>query len=549
MKTEKENTNSEPEKKENGQDQENNPSETAADKPSSEEETQTADQAAKPTEDEDKVTETEESKDSQGKSGDKEKDSSDEPEVTTVSLTQGVEIIISGDKLSCEIKINKDENGAVPTKDIILQELKDKDIQFELIDNDELNKIYDEEKFGEEVLIAKGKPQKDGEDGYIKYNFKTEASEFLQEDEKGRVDFKEISFIQQFSEGDVLAELIPPTEGTEGMNVIGEKLLPEPGQPAVHLAGLNTSISKENKSHLVANVEGAVSIKNEKVTIEPVVVIEGDVDYSTGNIDFKGPVLIKGSVKSGFKVKSKSDITVEGVVEDAEIESGGRVELKGGFIGKGNGKVVAESDVLIQFAENQNIISKGNVIVNEALLHCNVISDRSVDIAGNKGAIGGAISALESIELQSVGSQTYTKTRLIVGMNHNTRLKIKTFNHDRKTHNVNTNKVKHALGLLSKIRLLKRGLTDQQEELYNSLSEVKDKLTAEVEVLKNTREEIKEELKKAKNAKIIVHNKINPGVTIEFGEFKKTVQEESPGLEFMLKDDQISAIKKKDKKK
>jgi uncharacterized protein (DUF342 family) len=42
-------------------------------------------------------------------------------------------------------------------------------------------------------------------------------------------------------------------------------------------------------------------------------------------------VFIGGDVKSGFSVKTKNDVEVGGVVEDAVIEAGGNVTLKAGF--------------------------------------------------------------------------------------------------------------------------------------------------------------------------------------------------------------------------
>ena len=74
-------------------------------------------------------------------------------------------------------------------------------------------------------------------------------------------------------------------------------------------------------------------------------VVNGDVDYSTGNIQFNGNVVINGTVPDGFEVKAEGDIVVMKIAESARLEAGRDIIIKGGVQGKGKGLVSAGRDI------------------------------------------------------------------------------------------------------------------------------------------------------------------------------------------------------------
>ena len=461
-----------------------------------------------------------------------------------ISSENGIEITISEDKCKSWIMLSKTNTNALPDKTDVRGELEKNKISDDLIIAENLKKIYDNFIFDRQILIAKGKQKRDGKNGEITYNFKTNIGELLKAQENEKIDFKEIGIIQQVETGDVVAELVPPEEGENGINVFGEEAEAKPGEPAKLTPGMNTDISKTDPDKLIATIDGVVSLKGNKVNVAPVVVIDGDVDYSTGNIDFKGAVIIKGEIIAGFQVKSTGDVTVQGVVEDAIIESEGSVELKSGFVGKGTGRIVAGGEVILQFSENQNISAGGNIFVADSLLHCTVKSDGVVVVSGSKGIIGGTTAALESITAISAGSQTFTSTVLNVGISQKTHKQIAQFKNDVTINKVNTAKVKKGIHLLNKIKLLKRSLSEKQTEIFAVLVKTSELLEQERKVLRKTKSEIEEAFEKVKNAQIEIKQKMYPGVVIEFGNKKKTLRDHSVGMTFRIKNDEISIFRK-----
>ena len=223
--------------------------------------------------------------------------------------------------------------------------------------------------------------------------------------------------IQKVRAGDKLAETNPPEQGIEGCTIFGEKNPPKKGVQHPLPIGKNTRPDPNNPNVLLSEIEGSVKLKGTNVEVEPVIIINNNVDYSTGNIDFNGSVIVNGDVKSGFKIKAKDDVQVNGVVEDAVIETGGNTLLKTGFIGRGKGQIIAQGDVTAKFCENETIISEGDIYISEYVMHSKIQTKGNLFILEKTGLIvGGETYAVKGIEAKIVGNENYTPTALFVGI-------------------------------------------------------------------------------------------------------------------------------------
>src|SRR5690606_32591089 len=104
--------------------------------------------------------------------------------------------------------------------------------------------------------------------------------------------------------GQLVATLVPPQAGKGGVGVNNEPLPPIFGKPARFKIGKNVVLNQEGNA-LYAAIDGLISLTEDgKVNVFPVYEVKGDVDYSVGNIDFVGTVVIRGNVLTGFKVKA-----------------------------------------------------------------------------------------------------------------------------------------------------------------------------------------------------------------------------------------------------
>ena len=92
-------------------------------------------------------------------------------------------------------------------------------------------------------------------------------------------------------------------------------------------------------------------VDERKISVIPVIEVNGDVDLSTGNIEFVGNVIVRGSVQTGFFVKAGGDVEITGTVSGGIVE-GKDVVIRMGIIGMQNGYVSAVQDLQAKFIQN-----------------------------------------------------------------------------------------------------------------------------------------------------------------------------------------------------
>ncbi|MDY7001538.1 MAG: FapA family protein, partial [Thermodesulfobacteriota bacterium] len=264
-----------------------------------------------------------------------------------------------------------------------------------------------------DVLVAVGRPPVHGKDG--RFELKLKKSNSAQEDEESteNVDHRERSIFQSVKQGAVIGTIVLPKKGRNGVNVFGEIIASKQGRPVEVLAGENVSMEG---SEFRALITGMISWTGERLSVNEGAVVDGDVDYSTGNIRAeKGSVKITGTVRGGFTVTAPGDVVVDGSVESASIESGGTVEVRGGVVmGVGEtGGIQAKGDVRSQFAENAEIKAGGDVIITQNISNCDIQAGGSVICTRGKGIVqGGTTRASQGIEVNELGSELEVLTNV-----------------------------------------------------------------------------------------------------------------------------------------
>ncbi|RKY85336.1 hypothetical protein DRQ09_07410 [candidate division KSB1 bacterium] len=449
--------------------------------------------------------------------------------------------VMPGD-MEAKIRVVSPVNeGREPTYEDAIEELQKQNIIFG-IDEDRLRDIFVNRIFDKDITIAKGEPPVDGIDGKIKYYIENLGQVKPKEDEKGNVDFKNIGFIQAVKKGEKIAEVIPPVEGKDGKDIFGRIKPAKKGKEFVLPRGRNTVADSSNPNVLVAAIDGCIIFKGKDIDISPVFIVQSNVDFSTGNIDYYGTLIVKGDIKSGFRVKVDGDLEVWGVIEDAEIETTGKILAKKGFLGRGKGKIKAKGDVILKFCENQTIFTEGNVIV-EALLHSNIECYKKVIVKGSKGLIiGGSVMALEGIETKNAGNYHYTKTVLTAGVKNEIRKRLEEIDESMKKNEENVDKLKKAIATLIKSDKTKGGLPANKKALMRRMQEVINTIPAVQTKLMEEKQKIEDELQKYKEAKIKIKNKVYPGVIIYIQNKKLSVKRETSSVAFGLEDGQICRL-------
>lgn len=322
---------------------------------------------------------------------------------------------ISRDKTEAYLTITQDDKDDELSVDQVNEALRESGITVG-IDHDTINLMIEHKQVDQKRLIAKGREAVPGKDGEIKYllDFKSELTPT--ERENGSVDFFDLGLINNVLEGQHLARIIPPADGTPGENIYGEVIPAKRGKPVKLRNGNNTEFDKDDEAILKAITPGNAKLRGkDMIEVETVYPVEKDVSYRTGNIDFTGDVYIKGDVLSGFKVTATGDIVINGTVEDAEITAGGEIKIRGGFIGTGRGTATAGGDVTLGFIRNQHVVAGRDIIINKEAMNPTLFAERSIIMSGSNGLIaGGKASAKFNMTLFNVGNDSRVHTELSV---------------------------------------------------------------------------------------------------------------------------------------
>jgi len=132
-------------------------------------------------------------------------------------------------------------------------------------------------------------------------------------------------------EGEVLAVKHLPEMGRPGVRVKGDIILaPEPSDCALS-AGAGAVLSGDGKRAVAARAGRPVAYHSRclvRVSVLPELVHTGDVDLASGNINFKGDVVITGNVEEGMAVEADGDVRVGGLVSGARIRTTGSVLIR-----------------------------------------------------------------------------------------------------------------------------------------------------------------------------------------------------------------------------
>ncbi|NLY42488.1 MAG: DUF342 domain-containing protein [Clostridiaceae bacterium] len=421
---------------------------------------------------------------------------------------------VTADKMKALLSLLPPEGGKEATYqemiDALLQEKIIFGINHDVIENLAGNPVYNKE-----FVVAEGMAPVNGEDGKIQYHFNLVKDRTPKLLEDGRVDFHQLNLIENVRAGDILATAILPTPGTPGKNVYGEDVPPKPGKPAVLPKGKNVLIS-EDGLQLIANVDGQVVIEDQKINVYPFYEVSGNVDNSTGDINFVGNVIIKGNVLTGFSVEAGGWIEVYGVVEGATLKAKGDIILHRGMQGLMKGTLIANGNIVAKYIENSNLIA-GKDIKCDVIMHSTVQCGGKLELSGRKGLIvGGAARALKEIKAKTVGSPMSTVTELEVGIDPNLRKRYKQLKKEIAAIEDDIKKADQAIEMFKKLESLNR-LNNGKRIMMMKALKTKIFLSNKLKDLKKEFEEVGDIAEEEVRGKIKVYNITYPGTRIIIG--------------------------------
>jgi uncharacterized protein (DUF342 family) len=409
-----------------------------------------------------------------------------------------MEIAVAADTMSATATLYPPlGNGAPLNPDYAAELLTRLGITYGVLWEDLTEKILNtniERHIEHDVLVAKGLAPVPSHPEHIILEERFTKG-FVPVEEDVQVDWKAISSIPIVHKGERIGTVIGSQEGVVGFDVYGREIPTRNEAIQTYSLGKNVEI---NDRAVVACSDGRVQLDGQRVSVEEILVIKGNVDYHIGHILFPGDVVIEGTVAAGFKVYSGGSISIKETMDATDISAKRDLLCAQGIIGKDQGFVRVGGTLKAKFIDGARVAARGNLEVPGSIVGCRIYTLGHVAM-GDKGKIvGGEMYASHGITCGFLGGVTHPLTVVNVGMDFTIQQKLD-----------------QASAALRELSTRLSRLVDMLKERQDSaLLKAKEETEAKLHALAANIAELSKRVDIDDGAKVEVKNAVYPGVTV-----------------------------------
>ena len=229
-----------------------------------------------------------------------------------------------------------------------------------------------------------------------------------------------------------------------------------------------------------AVTSGVAYLENNNLILKEALIVDGNVDFHTGNIKFKGDIIIRGDVKAGFTVISGGKISIEGSIENgAHVRTSEELQVSVGIIGKDT-LVESGKNLYCTFIQNSTVSSRSSITVDKNISGAKVYCRGVLTVEGRGllkkriGVVNGSeCSAFEGMELLSAGS-ALNETVLRVGYDYFIEEKIREMDQVRSTYELKTRQIMQVLPPhINNVERLKLLSPEKRAQVIETLKKLK----------------------------------------------------------------------------
>ena len=429
--------------------------------------------------------------------------------------------------------------GRLLTEADIIDELRSYQVQVG-INQEEIRKFLKERQYCVNYILAKGIPPVNGKDAKIEYFFNTNLNLRPKKNADGTVNYHDLNTISHVERGQLLAKLHPAVPGKPGKDVFGGAIQGRQEKSCKLEFGNNITLS-DDKTEITSDVTGHASLVNGKVFVANVFEVQADVDNTTGDVFYDGNVNIKGNVKSGFSVRAKGDIVIDGVVEAAYLSAGGQIIVKRGINGKGRGKVESKSNVITKFIENSTVVA-GGFIETGSILHSRVSAGIDIRVSGKRGFVnGGVIRAGSLVEAQTIGSEMGgAHTSIEVGVDPEVKERHGVLQEKMEELQKEIAKLRPALVNFQERLQRKEKISPERMQQMQGIAKAFKEKQQELAASRLEYQELHGQIQMSHSAKVAVKGSIYPGVSITISDVSMNIKSERSFSKFIKEKGEIA---------
>ncbi len=318
---------------------------------------------------------------------------------------------LSDDNTQAFLQIKKSDSRDL-TPALVKQFLEKKKVITGIIPDDEIAALlFKAGPANEPVLIAQGRAPRFPKDAQIRYHFPTEFRHAGKVRKDGSIDFSDRGKIPHVDEDTLLAEKIFPEPGIPGIDVHGRMLMVDEPADLDFSPGAGTRVSEEgDKMYATESGQPHLDAMG-SLSVCPEFQIQGDLGFETGDVHFKGNVIVQGTVKPGFKITCASLTAKE--INGAHIDITGDLNVSLGIV---DTKLVrVKGSVQAKFVHNSTISAFGDLVVQKEIIDSDICLSGAC-VNANGMIINSKISAKLGIAAGTVGKPAIQPSILKVGV-------------------------------------------------------------------------------------------------------------------------------------
>jgi uncharacterized protein (DUF342 family) len=336
------------------------------------------------------------------------------------------------------------------------------------------------------------------------------------------------SHIVCVASGTPVARMATPKGGTDGRTVTGAVISARPGHTAT--LHLGPGLQARPDGFVVATCDGVLRVSKGTVAVLPILEIKGCVDFTTGNIDFKGDVTVADTVRDGFLVRATGNITISGPVEGASIECHGSLTCPHGVASAHRGKILVHGNTSIRYLRNVDAVFKGDLTCRGEIEHSHILVGGATHCESGR-VMGGTLLMTGTAHIGTIGSPEWAPTVVRVGDLPLVAMELRQLNteaaHTQKAIAAKEESLHQTQAGGGKSASARERLTELQYEL----SELHRKLTE----IETKRARLAEALHQVRGTELHVARVIYPRVRIEHGPAAYEFEKELKGpLQFVI---------------
>ncbi|MBF0234590.1 MAG: DUF342 domain-containing protein, partial [Desulfamplus sp.] len=321
----------------------------------------------------------------------------------------GIRLIIKGDGNAAYLFKTEGFN-----KEISIGQIKEllgsRNIIHGITDNNLIQKFIDSDIFySKPFKIAEGNAPVQGQNASIQYFFTKNRLKAGTIREDGTIDFRERGNIPQVEKGAVLAVKRNAVEGKVGKNIFNDTVRVLPTRDIRLKPGKGTALSSD-RLKVIASVSGHPKLASDgTIYVYDTFVVQKDVDFKTGNIDYHGDVTVRGCIQNGFKVRANNVRAAE--VDGATIIAQGNVMIEQGV---NESNISSQGSLSAKFIQNSKISCVGDVSTEKEVVESNIECSGTCNIKGV--IIYSRISAKMGLYARQIGMEKSPPSTIRVGV-------------------------------------------------------------------------------------------------------------------------------------